>query len=168
MYSIFISVYTCLFVFGYTCVGVCICEGSRLMPGIILDHFFTLYTEAGVLSKTQISPMWQALLASLLWAFHVSPFSCWNYRGHHAHPVFYTGLRIWTSIFKLKGQMLCCLSHLLIPEQNSLQWIVGPWVLLSKCPTMESWDCLLFSCYCFTNTQISKTIKNIHRLLHTF
>lgn len=44
-----------------------ICGSLRLMSGIILNYFFTLFTEAGSFSLTQRSPIWLALLGTLLW-----------------------------------------------------------------------------------------------------
>lgn len=43
------------------------CSGLRFMSGIILNYFFTLFTEAGSLNPTQRSPIWLALLGTLLW-----------------------------------------------------------------------------------------------------
>lgn len=62
----YMYIYVCIYV--YVCVRVCVyvhaCGSLKLMPGVILNSFPTLFTEAGSPNQIQSLRMWLVLLSA--------------------------------------------------------------------------------------------------------
>lgn len=137
----------------YTCVGSCIWEGSRLMPGFILDCSITFYAETGFLSQTQMSPIQLVLLASLFWGSHVSTLSGWNYRNPPCP------LSILSELQLPKPSSQPCEEFTILNGRT-----LG--LLPSKCPTMEAWVVYYFLTIVLQTHRLNRQPRTICYYIH--